>query len=128
MIERLSLWPDVGRVHRGANGRFGSKADMYAAKRHVSFTPKSDIKCDIWNVRYGPKADIPAIRSAYQRADPEVTRRVEPLAKAAQEALDQFTQGMSEEQKRWAELAVKGDISEPTEFDLREYLLLRQHP
>ena len=32
-----------GRVHV----RFGSKADLCSAKRHVRFTPKSDIKCDI---------------------------------------------------------------------------------
>jgi len=36
---------------RGAHIRFGSKADMCAAKGHVRFTPESDIKCDIWNVR-----------------------------------------------------------------------------
>ena len=28
------------------NVRFGSKADICGAKRHVRFTPKSDIKCD----------------------------------------------------------------------------------
>src|SRR5262249_52967536 len=38
--------------------RFGSKADMCNANRHVRFTPKSDIKCDTGNVRFGPKADI----------------------------------------------------------------------
>src|SRR5262245_32543880 len=27
--------------------RFGSKADMCSAKRHVRFAPESDIKCDI---------------------------------------------------------------------------------
>jgi hypothetical protein len=37
-----TLWADV---------RFGSKADISAAKSHVRFTPESDIKCDIWNVR-----------------------------------------------------------------------------
>jgi hypothetical protein len=38
--------------------RFGSKADMCAAKRHVCFTPNSDIKCDIMNVRFGPMRTI----------------------------------------------------------------------
>src|SRR5262245_51670974 len=38
--------------------RFGSKADMCSAKGHVRFTPKSDIKCDMWNVRFGLIADI----------------------------------------------------------------------
>jgi hypothetical protein len=28
-----------------SNARFGSKGDMCAAKRHVRFTPKSDIHC-----------------------------------------------------------------------------------
>src|SRR6516162_904549 len=32
----------------GANVRFGSKADIRSAQRHVRFTPESDIKCDIW--------------------------------------------------------------------------------
>jgi len=31
--------------------RFGSKADICDAKGHVRFTPESDIKRDIWNVR-----------------------------------------------------------------------------
>ena len=31
--------------------RFGSKADMCSATEHVRFTPESDIKCDMWNVR-----------------------------------------------------------------------------
>ena len=29
-----------------AHVRFGSKADTCSAKRHVRFTPESDIKCD----------------------------------------------------------------------------------
>ena len=37
--------------------RFGSKADMCAAKRHVSFTPNSDIDCVFPHVRFGPIAD-----------------------------------------------------------------------
>jgi len=36
--------------------RFGS--DMCSAQAHVRFTPESDIKCDISNVRFGPIADI----------------------------------------------------------------------
>src|SRR5262245_2239969 len=57
--------------------RFGSKADICSAKRHVRFPPNSDResglrqpvmsallpKADmcsaIWDVRFGPKADIP---------------------------------------------------------------------
>ena len=32
--------------HTGCNVRFGSKADMYDAKRHVRFTPKSGhVRC-----------------------------------------------------------------------------------
>jgi hypothetical protein len=31
--------------------RFGSKADMCAAKGHVRFTPKSDIECVFSDVR-----------------------------------------------------------------------------
>jgi hypothetical protein len=31
--------------------RFGSKADMCVAKGDVRFTPESDTKCDICNVR-----------------------------------------------------------------------------
>ena len=31
--------------------RFGSKADMCSAKRHVRFTPESDAKCVHSNVR-----------------------------------------------------------------------------
>ena len=34
-----------------ADVRFGSLADIRTAKSHVRFTPESDIKCDIWNVR-----------------------------------------------------------------------------
>jgi hypothetical protein len=59
-----------------ADVRFGSKADMCAAKRHVCFTPNSDRESEIpqkamsalppkadmcganTNVRFGPKADI----------------------------------------------------------------------
>jgi len=33
--------------HTGCNVRFGSKADMYDAKRHVRFTPKSGhVQCN----------------------------------------------------------------------------------
>jgi hypothetical protein len=35
-----SLWLGVGRVYRGNNVRFGSKADMCNAPTHVRFTPK----------------------------------------------------------------------------------------
>src|SRR5262245_32332936 len=31
----------------GCDVRFGSKADMCSAKRHVRFSPNSDIKCDM---------------------------------------------------------------------------------
>jgi hypothetical protein len=59
-----------------ANVRFGSKADMCAAKRHVCFTPNSDRESEIpqqamsalppkadtcsatRDVRFGPKADM----------------------------------------------------------------------
>jgi len=34
-------------THCTVHVRFGSKADMCAAKWHVRFTPESDIKCDI---------------------------------------------------------------------------------
>jgi len=37
----------------GPNVRFGSNAGICSAKRHVRFTPDSDIKRDVWNVRYG---------------------------------------------------------------------------
>src|SRR5262249_3142115 len=42
----------AGAFDGSSNVRFGSKADMCSAKRHVRFTPKSDIKCDIWKFRY----------------------------------------------------------------------------
>ena len=35
----------------GGDVRFGPKADICTAPAHVRFTPESDIKCDIWNVR-----------------------------------------------------------------------------
>jgi hypothetical protein len=31
---------------------------MCSAKRHVRFTPNSDIDCVFWHVCFGPKADI----------------------------------------------------------------------
>jgi hypothetical protein len=34
---------------------------MCSARRHVRFTPESDIKCDIWNARFGPSTDIPPL-------------------------------------------------------------------
>src|SRR5262245_23160080 len=40
-------------VKQFAYVRFGSKADSCSATRHVRFTPDSDNKCDIWNVRLG---------------------------------------------------------------------------
>jgi len=46
---RLNGRPDV---------RFGSKADICAAKRHVRFTPESrHLECNS-SCRFGPKADI----------------------------------------------------------------------
>lgn len=30
---------------------------MCSARVHVRFTPESDLKCDVWNVRKGPKPD-----------------------------------------------------------------------
>jgi len=65
-----------GPLRRRSDVRFGSKADMCSAKRHVRFTPNSDResgfpqtvmsalppKADICgatrDVRFGPKADI----------------------------------------------------------------------
>src|SRR5262245_62405670 len=43
---KLAHWKRSGVT--AANVRFGSKADICSAKRHVRFTPESDIKCDIW--------------------------------------------------------------------------------
>ena len=41
-----------------ADVRFGSKADMCSAKRHVRFTPESGhLQCNR-DVRFVPKADI----------------------------------------------------------------------
>jgi hypothetical protein len=66
----------MGDWKSGPNVRFGSKADMCAAKRHVCFTPNSDRESEIpqkamsalppkadmcgatGDVRFGPKADI----------------------------------------------------------------------
>src|SRR5262249_39177961 len=68
-------------ANRRFNVRFGSKADMCAAKRHVRFTPNSDResgfpqtvmsalppKADMCSaardVRFGPKADIEAFQT-----------------------------------------------------------------
>jgi hypothetical protein len=46
--------------------RFGSKADICAAKTHVRFTPNSDLKSEfpqtvmsaLRDVRFGPEADM----------------------------------------------------------------------
>ena len=38
--------------------RFGSRADICAAKSPVRFTPESDIECVSLDVRYLPIADI----------------------------------------------------------------------
>src|SRR5262249_23616355 len=46
-IRRCPLWANGGRVRCTQYVRFGSKADMCAAKLDVRFTPESDIKCDI---------------------------------------------------------------------------------
>jgi hypothetical protein len=43
----------------GLDVRFGSKADMCAAKGYVCFTPNSDINRVFRHVCFGPKADIP---------------------------------------------------------------------
>src|SRR4029453_5176858 len=40
------------------NVRFGSKADICGAKRHVRFIPESDIDCVFRHVGQGPIADI----------------------------------------------------------------------
>ena len=40
------------------NVRFGSKADMYNAKRDVRFTPESGHVSAAVHVRFGPIADI----------------------------------------------------------------------
>src|SRR5262249_36140619 len=45
---------------KSLNFRYGSKADIRAAKSHVRFTPESGhVQCSaVADVRYGPKADI----------------------------------------------------------------------
>src|SRR5262249_5402308 len=43
---------------------FGSKADICSAKRHVRFTPNSDIDCFFRHVCFGPRADM-AGRATY---------------------------------------------------------------
>src|SRR5262249_13683187 len=53
---------------RNSNVRFGSKADMCAAKRNVRFTPESDIKCDI--------TECPLWANNEQAPPPEVTSDV----------------------------------------------------
>jgi hypothetical protein len=68
----------IGSDADGSNVRFGSKADMCAAKRHVRFTPNSDRESEIphrvmsalppkadmcsatRHVRFGPEADMAA--------------------------------------------------------------------
>src|SRR5262245_9653016 len=43
---------------------------MCSAIGHVRFTPESDIKCDIWNVRFGQIVDIAeSTRSARASTD-----------------------------------------------------------
>jgi|SoiMethySBSTD1v2_1073268.scaffolds.fasta_scaffold09658_4 hypothetical protein len=51
----LTPKPDVDRG--GWNVRFGSKADIRAAKSHVYFVPDSDTGCVVRHVRYGPEAN-----------------------------------------------------------------------
>jgi hypothetical protein len=46
-------WP-----REAANVRYGSKADMCAAKGCVCFTPESDIRCVFSIVCFGPIADL----------------------------------------------------------------------
>src|SRR5262249_50470186 len=44
---KLQLCPSCrARLPAKHDVRFGSKADMCSAKRHVRFAPESDIKCD----------------------------------------------------------------------------------
>ena len=45
--------------------RFGSKADVCGAKRHVRFTPNSDIDCVFQHVCFWPKATSRHLMSAY---------------------------------------------------------------
>src|SRR5262249_21973765 len=86
------------RTQEGPNVRFGSKADMCAAKRHVCFTPNSDRESEIRqkamsalppqadmcgatrDVRFGPKADIAApIRSPHRRGQAELVELSGPV-------------------------------------------------
>ena len=50
--------------------RYGSKADIRTAQRHVRFTPESDICSALAHVCFGPKADI--VRSLFHHLD-EIT-------------------------------------------------------
>src|SRR5262245_38754234 len=53
---KVALWK--GPTGDTNDVRFGSKADICSAKRHVRFTPESDTGCVLSNVREGPTADI----------------------------------------------------------------------
>jgi len=51
-VRRKSSRDYKGTAARHAHGvRFGSKADMYAAIRHVRFTPNTDHKSGHWLCR-----------------------------------------------------------------------------
>jgi hypothetical protein len=47
------------------NVRFGSKADICAAKTRVRFTPRADMCSAVANVRFGPIADIALFRGEF---------------------------------------------------------------
>src|SRR5262249_43687435 len=55
--------------------RFGSLADICSAKRHVRFGPKSDIKCDIWNIRFGQIVEMRVLQALQDRRPPKWLRR-----------------------------------------------------
>src|SRR5262249_9578190 len=82
-VESVGLYARFGSV---TDVRFGSKADMCVAKRHVRFTPNSDRESEIpqkamsalppkadmcsavVHVRFWPKADIGSVtRSPHRR-------------------------------------------------------------
>ena len=65
-----------------ANVRFGSKADMCSAKRHVRFTPNSGhLRCDR-HVRFVPIADIAMLFDHFVGARKQRGGTVRPSALA----------------------------------------------
>jgi hypothetical protein len=76
----FSVWQSQGgaqvRVRTGVK-----KSDIRAAKGDVRFTPESDIKCDICNVGYGPKADI-LIDRLWPKEEPQPTKKNVPFCDA----------------------------------------------